>query len=89
MNPVLKERRQLRPEDLAQIARVLGAVPEKALQLSGESLSANAPVMPASHGLQKEALLSRFEESRQRIREAIARRSARSRKTAGGSSEGS
>lgn len=82
MSPVFKERRRLRPEDLARITRVLGAAPEGILQQLGEL---SAP--PALDGGQRELLLSRFEESRQRIREAIARRATHGGKTVGGSSE--
>lgn len=83
MSPVFKERRRLRPEDLARITRVLGAAPEGILQQLGDVLS----TPPALDGGQREILLSRFEESRQRIREAIARRATHGVKTVGGSSE--
>lgn len=87
MSPVFKERRRLRPEDLARITRVLGAAPEGILQQLGDALSTGSPAPPALDGGQRELLLSRFEESRQRIREAIARRATHGRKTVGGSSK--
>lgn len=87
MSPVFKERRQLRPEDLARITRVLGTAPEGILQQLGEALSTGSQAPPALESGQRKVLLSRFEESRQKIREAIARRSTHGRKTAGGDSE--